>query len=68
MNGTEKAAFYTSGGLRAVPEGLPHSGVPCATVLSVAGLLATMGGFPLGREEYPEVKEASFLRENGSHC
>jgi len=38
--------------------------IPCAKVLSVAGLLATMGRFPLGGEVFPEVKEEPFLGGN----
>jgi len=32
-------------------------------VLSVAGFFAVLGPFPLGGEEYPEVRKPSFLRQ-----
>jgi len=63
----EKADHNTEGGLRSVPGGLAYSEVPCAQVLSVSELLALLGLFLLGREEYSEGKEAPFLRgEPGS--
>ena len=35
-------------------EGLQHSDIPCARVLSVAGFYALIPGFPLGRRVIPE--------------
>jgi len=39
-----------------VPEGLAYSHIPCAHVLSVAGFLAFIALFPLGKVVYSEWK------------
>ena len=41
-------------------EGLEDSAHPCTTVLSVAGLLVTIGPFPVGGGVYSEVRMDPF--------
>ena len=56
-------------------ETLAYLDGPCARVLSVAGFLAFLALFLLGREEYLRAKkaslmrkEASLLQRDGQHC
>ena len=62
---SEKAASNLKGGLGALLEGLEHSFIPCAEVLSVAGLLDQTSLFLPGKEVIPEAKEAPFCTGEG---
>ena len=45
----ERAGCSLKGGLVSLLEGLEYSEAPCATVLSVPGLLVLLGPFPFRR-------------------
>ena len=61
LSGLKRRSRTLRGGLRAGIEGLGYSARPCAGLLSVAGLLAILGRFLLGRRLFPEGKRRSFL-------
>ena len=54
------------GGLRAVPEGLRDSPLPCTKGLSVPGFFAILELFLSGRREFSAGKEALFLQGEAS--
>ena len=64
----EKAAPHLEEGLVSLTEGLGHSALRCAQVLSVSCFFAQIERFPGSRGLFPEVKEAHFLLRDGGNC